>query len=190
MVSKVRHSITHHLHIAEEWIFANPKVVLAFILVGTLLFGLALPKLRVFTDFSDLLPQNHAYIQTYNRIKENFGGANMIVMAIEVEQGAEGRLAQVLLDRLRAAQEVGLSLPLPQDARLLRLCRYGQRERQCGLAGGGRAGDGQPAGPVVWGRSGGADHVGWRFGRVGDQVGSGRIRSDQPTRLSGARASP
>lgn len=87
MVSKVRHSITHHLHIAEEWIFANPKVVLAFILVGTLLFGLALPKLRVFTDFSDLLPQNHAYIQTYNRLKENFGGANMIVMAVEVEQG-------------------------------------------------------------------------------------------------------
>ncbi|MCP2937956.1 hypothetical protein NK983_35205, partial [Salmonella enterica subsp. enterica serovar Typhimurium] len=29
----------------------------------------------------------HSYIQTYNRIKENFGGANMIVMAIEVEQG-------------------------------------------------------------------------------------------------------
>uniref|UniRef100_UPI003137A8CC efflux RND transporter permease subunit n=1 Tax=Methyloversatilis discipulorum TaxID=1119528 RepID=UPI003137A8CC len=38
-------------------------------------------------DFSDLLPQEHSYIQTYNRIKENFGGANMIVMAIEVEQG-------------------------------------------------------------------------------------------------------
>lgn len=83
----MRHSITHRLHIAEEWIFANPKIVLALILVGSLLFGMALPKLRVFTDFSDLLPQNHSYIQTYNRLKENFGGANMIVMAVEVEQG-------------------------------------------------------------------------------------------------------
>lgn len=87
MVSKLRHSVTHRLHIAEEWIFANPKIVLALILIGTVLFGLGLPKLRVFTDFSDLLPQNHAYIQTYNRLKENFGGANMVVMAVEVEQG-------------------------------------------------------------------------------------------------------
>lgn len=39
------------------------------------------------------------------------------------EGGADGRLAQVLLDQLRAAREVGLSLLLPQDARLLRLCR-------------------------------------------------------------------
>lgn len=38
------------------------------------------------------------------------------------ERGAEGRLAQVLLDQLRDAREVGLSLPLPQDGRLQRLC--------------------------------------------------------------------
>ena len=39
------------------------------------------------------------------------------------EQGADGRLAQVLLDRLRAAPEVHLSLPLPSDPRLLEVCR-------------------------------------------------------------------
>lgn len=38
------------------------------------------------------------------------------------EQGAEGRLAQVLLDRLRAAPQVHLSLPLPSDPRLRTLC--------------------------------------------------------------------
>lgn len=38
------------------------------------------------------------------------------------EQGADGRLAQVLLDQLRGAREVGLSLPMPADTRLLRLC--------------------------------------------------------------------
>ncbi|MBS1188307.1 MAG: hypothetical protein H6R10_99 [Rhodocyclaceae bacterium] len=87
MVSKARHSITHALHRGEEWIFANPKIVLSFVLAVTILFGFALPKLRIFTDFSDLLPQNHSYIKVYNRLKENFGGANMIVMAIEVEKG-------------------------------------------------------------------------------------------------------
>ncbi|MDH1264823.1 helix-turn-helix transcriptional regulator [Pseudomonas sp. GD03944] len=44
------------------------------------------------------------------------------------EQGADGRLAQVLLDQLRAAPEVSLSLPLPRDARLQQLCRHLQRQ--------------------------------------------------------------
>lgn len=83
----LRHRITHRLVQAEEWIFANPKIILTAILAATLLFATRLPGLRIYTDFSDLLPQKHPYIQTYNRIKENFGGANMIVMAIEVEQG-------------------------------------------------------------------------------------------------------
>ena len=87
MVSALKHSITHKLHRAEEWIFANPKLVLAMVLAMTLVFAGALPKLRVYSDFADLLPQNHPYIQVYNRLKENFGGANMIVMAIEVERG-------------------------------------------------------------------------------------------------------
>jgi len=87
MVSKLRHSITHRLHQGEEWIFRNPKIVLSIVLAITLMFGMALPKLRIFTDFSDLLPQNHEYIKVYNRLKENFGGANMIVMSVEVERG-------------------------------------------------------------------------------------------------------
>lgn len=39
------------------------------------------------------------------------------------EQGPDGRLARVLLDQLQVAREVGLSLPLPADPRLLRLCQ-------------------------------------------------------------------
>jgi predicted RND superfamily exporter protein len=87
MFSTIRKHITHGLHRAEEWIFANPKIVLGLILTATLLFATQLPKLRIYSDFADLLPQNHSYIQVYNRIKENFGGANMIVMAVEVEDG-------------------------------------------------------------------------------------------------------
>ena len=87
MVAKTRHAITHALHKGEEWIFANPKIVLSLVMLVTLLFSLALPSLRVFTDFSDLLPQNHGYTKVYNRLKENFGGANMIVMSVEVEKG-------------------------------------------------------------------------------------------------------
>ena len=85
---RLRNRITHKLVRAEEWIFANPKIVLSMILAVTLLFAARLPALRIYTDFSDLLPQKHPYVQTYNRIiKEGFGGANLIVMMIEAPQG-------------------------------------------------------------------------------------------------------
>lgn len=44
------------------------------------------------------------------------------------ESGPDGRLAQVLLDRLRAAPEVHLSLPWPGDARLRTLCSQLQKK--------------------------------------------------------------
>ncbi|MGI9245124.1 MAG: efflux RND transporter permease subunit, partial [Steroidobacteraceae bacterium] len=87
MLFHLRHNITHKLHQAEEWLFANPKTVLGIILAFTLGFALCVPKLRIYSDFADLLPQKHPYIQTYNRIKENFGGANLVIVAIEVDQG-------------------------------------------------------------------------------------------------------
>lgn len=48
------------------------------------------------------------------------------------EQGADGRLAQVLLDQLRSAEEVRLSLPLPTDPRLQQLCRHLQAHPEDG----------------------------------------------------------
>ena len=47
MIAPIRKSITHALHNAEEWIFANPKIVLSLIFLVTLAFAAALPKLRI-----------------------------------------------------------------------------------------------------------------------------------------------
>ena len=52
----LRNKITHALIRAEEWIFANPKIVLGMIVTVTLLFATQLPNLRIYTDFADLLP--------------------------------------------------------------------------------------------------------------------------------------
>lgn len=84
----IRHRVTHALHEAEGWIFGNPRIVLAMILVVTIVFSTFLPRLRIYTDFADLLPKDHGYIQVYNRIKDSFGGANAIVMAVQVDQGS------------------------------------------------------------------------------------------------------
>jgi len=87
VVHALRNRITHALHRGEEWIFANPRIVLGLVLLITVLFATCLPRLRVQSDFDDLLPQSHPYVKVYNRLKQNFGGANLVVMAIEVDQG-------------------------------------------------------------------------------------------------------
>jgi len=44
-------------------------------------------QLRLVTSFGDLLPQSHAYIQIHNRFSGTFGGANNIVVMLEVKEG-------------------------------------------------------------------------------------------------------
>lgn len=83
----IRKAITNRLVAGEEWIFSNPKIVLGMIFAVTVYFATQVPGLKIYTDFGDLLPQKHPYIQTYNRIKESFGGANVIVMAIQAPKG-------------------------------------------------------------------------------------------------------
>lgn len=77
------HRFTHLLHLLEVWIFKNPKKVLALIAMLTLFFLLRIPGLKIYTDFADLLPQQHPYIQLHNSIKDEFGGANVLVVGIE-----------------------------------------------------------------------------------------------------------
>ena len=80
-------SISHFFHLLEVGIFARPKVVLSAILAATLFFAWQLPAVKMYSDFADLLPQEHPYIELHNDIKDNFGGANVIVVGVEVEGG-------------------------------------------------------------------------------------------------------
>ena len=83
----MKHRITHRLHLAEAWIFANPKYVLAAIALITLLFASRLPGLKMQSDFDDLLPQKHPFIELHNQIRDSFGGVSVIALEIEVDQG-------------------------------------------------------------------------------------------------------
>ncbi|MBT7950271.1 MAG: MMPL family transporter [Gammaproteobacteria bacterium] len=68
-------------------LFDNRKIVLGIILLITLIFGYQIPAVKMLSDFADLLPQEHPYIQLHNEIRDTFGGANIIVMSVEVEEG-------------------------------------------------------------------------------------------------------
>ncbi len=70
-----------------NFLFDHRKIVLAIILLVTVVFAYQIPTVKMLSDFADLLPQEHPYIQLHNEIRDTFGGANIIVMSVEVEEG-------------------------------------------------------------------------------------------------------
>ncbi|MFW1678703.1 efflux RND transporter permease subunit [Pontibacter sp. JAM-7] len=77
------HTTTHWLHQFEQRVFDYPKTILGLILLATLFFAAQIPSVKMYSDFADLLPQTHPYIELHNEIKESFGGANVIIVGIE-----------------------------------------------------------------------------------------------------------
>ena len=61
--------------------------VLIFVTAVTLLLGYNLKHMRVYTNFFDLYPPNHPYIQLYQKYRRMFGTANVLMMAIECKEG-------------------------------------------------------------------------------------------------------
>ena len=61
--------------------------VLVFLTVMTLILSYYAAHMRVYTNFFDLYPPTHPYIQLYQQYRRMFGTANVLVMAIEKKEG-------------------------------------------------------------------------------------------------------
>ena len=70
-----------------EFIIEKRTVILIILSLVSLYFAYILKDLEVHTKFSDLLPQKHEYIKVHNRIRTQFGGANSVVMVLQVREG-------------------------------------------------------------------------------------------------------
>lgn len=68
-------------------LFNNRKTVLVIIFAVTGFFATQIPSVRMLSDFADLLPQEHPYIKLHNSIRDTFGGANIIIVAVEAKEG-------------------------------------------------------------------------------------------------------
>ena len=75
------------LHKIDAIVFKYPIHVLTVVLLVTLFFATQIPAVRMVSDFADLLPQEHPYIQLHNDIRDTFGGANNVIIAVEVKEG-------------------------------------------------------------------------------------------------------
>ena len=70
-----------------NWFLDHRLITILIILVPTLVLAYAVGKIAVYSRFADLLPAKHEYIQNYNRMKQTFGGANVVSMSLQVKSG-------------------------------------------------------------------------------------------------------
>jgi uncharacterized protein len=72
---------------AANFIVERRAVILVIIVLATLVFAYLSFKIEMYTAFSDLLPSDHPYIRVHNRYWKTFGGANVVLLSVEVTKG-------------------------------------------------------------------------------------------------------
>ncbi len=74
-------------HRLASWMMDHRLITSLIVLIPTVILALGIPQIEVYSRFADLLPQQHEYIKNYNRMKDTFGGANIVTLSLEVEDG-------------------------------------------------------------------------------------------------------
>ena len=70
-----------------EYHVGHPILMLTLITLGTIFFTYECFRLRIHTDFFDLYPPKHEYIQLYKKYRSMFGTANVMTMVLETKRG-------------------------------------------------------------------------------------------------------
>jgi hypothetical protein len=73
-----------------DFIIEKRGYLLTVIVLITIFFAYQASKLKVRTIFSDLLPQNHEYIDVHNEVRNVFGGANQVLIMVQVKKPEKG----------------------------------------------------------------------------------------------------
>ena len=72
-----------------NWLLDHRIITIGIVILPTLLLAYSLPTIEVYSRFADLLPAEHQYIKNYNRMKQTFGGANVVTMSLQAEGDAD-----------------------------------------------------------------------------------------------------
>jgi predicted RND superfamily exporter protein len=70
-----------------RWVLRHSWITLGVLLLITGFFASQARKVEMYSQFADLLPQGHLYIEGYNEFRKTFGGANVVVLAVAVKEG-------------------------------------------------------------------------------------------------------
>lgn len=80
MVERLVHSIVR-LTLKHRWF------LLVWLTAFTLFFACQALAVRMYSKFSDLLPQAHPYVAAYNHFRQIFGTANVMTVELQVKHG-------------------------------------------------------------------------------------------------------
>ena len=80
MVERLVHSFVR-LTLKHRWFS------LALLAVFTVFFAYQALAVRMYSKFSDLLPQAHPYVESYNHFRQIFGTANVMTLELQVKRG-------------------------------------------------------------------------------------------------------
>jgi predicted RND superfamily exporter protein len=88
-----------------NWMMDRKWISFLIICVPTIMLALHIPKIEVYSRFADLLPEQHEYIKNYNRMKQTFGGANVVTMALEATGEGEDIFTTDTLKKIKYLTE-------------------------------------------------------------------------------------
>jgi len=71
----------------DHVIFSRRPWVIGLLLLITLFMGYSATNIGIDASFSKLLPLDHDYMKTFTKYREEFGGANRIIIALMVREG-------------------------------------------------------------------------------------------------------
>ena len=73
-----------------DFIIDKRNILLIVIILLTAFFGYQASTMQVKTIFPDLLPQQHPYIDVHNEVRNVFGGANQVLVMVQVKTPERG----------------------------------------------------------------------------------------------------
>lgn len=73
--------------VLQRLVFGHRKIILVFFAVATVFMVWSAAQLRVDAGFTKLLPLKHPYMQTFVKHRDEFGGANRVLIALMVDGG-------------------------------------------------------------------------------------------------------
>ncbi len=75
------------INMLERALFSNRRKILVLFALVTIGLGWFAVHVRPDASFDKLLPSNNAYIDTYKRVEKQFGGGNVLLIALEAKHG-------------------------------------------------------------------------------------------------------
>ena len=101
----------------EDLVFGHRAVVVVIFLMITFAMAWFTTQLRVDAGFTKLLPLQHPYMQKFVKYRDEFGGANRVLIAITVDKG--DIFTKQFFDILKAATDEVFFLPGVDRSRLV-----------------------------------------------------------------------